>query len=728
MERRGFTLVELLIFAAIFSVIMVGFVTMLIVVLRVQGQQSSADEVGTQGQFLLQQLEYYVQSARLVSMTQDVATGTLQLRMTTSTLDPTVVSLASGTVYIQQGLGGELQALTSNKVVVSNLSFTRHYNLNSPSTPYGTDSVSYSFTVAANTSNTTQQYSQAFQSAAALLSPVAKIALIQQNSAIAYGTSTNLAATFNSNNATGSLLVAVVANNNVVNVTVSSDTAGNAWTQVASETYPAYGAELSVFAALNAKNSSDTVTVGFSGSGAFNPSFFLYEYRGAATSSSFDARAVAALTASTTLSSGSASPTSAVELVLSALMAIPTSTNTGAVYQYARAITVTSTLSVASGTNTSFPMLVSSTLATWEASSTGGGAGHIQHLCTAPGGSQEPCDLVFATSTANCGTTDLSFETESYTSSTGALIDWVNVPTLAAGSTIYACYDNTAITTDQSSPSSTWNSNYAAVWHLFAPTGTLATYDSTANANNGTNNGATATTTAEIGGAAAAMNGTSNFIHAAKNITLNAPLSVSAWVYVTGNTGGYNAIISNRAASGSLFFSLRSMALYEYGAGTTLSTITTVSSTKWYYITLTASSSYISAYINGVFNSGTSTPSFTGGSQILNIGQDESSSYFTGAMDEVRIANAVLSPSWILTEYNNQSSPATFYTVGNETALSAPPPTNAVTAGSGFTIESSSSVSDAFMEDQNLFITGPVAGTWTTSPAATSTVIVVTFK
>ncbi|MGB7958176.1 MAG: type II secretion system protein, partial [Minisyncoccia bacterium] len=92
-------------------------------------------------------------------------------------------------------------------------------------------------------------------------------------------------------------------------------------------------------------------------------------------------------------------------------------------YSYERSITVTSNTNIASGTQSNFPMLVSSTLATWEPVSKGGSA-TIQNLCTAPNGGQEPCDLIYSASSA-C-TSPLNFETESYSSSTGALVDWVN--------------------------------------------------------------------------------------------------------------------------------------------------------------------------------------------------------------------------------------------------------------------------------------------------------------
>jgi hypothetical protein len=39
---------------------------------------------------------------------------------------------------------------------------------------------------------------------------------------------------------------------------------------------------------------------------------------------------------------------------------------------------------------------------------------------------------------------------------------------------------------------------------------------------------------------------------------------------------------------------------------------------------------------------------------------------FTGSLDEVQLSNSVRSAQWIATEYANQNSPSTFYSVGNE--------------------------------------------------------------
>ena len=77
------------------------------------------------------------------------------------------------------------------------------------------------------------------------------------------------------------------------------------------------------------------------------------------------------------------------------------------------------------------------------------------------------------------------------------------------------------------------------------------------------------------------------------------------------------------------------------------------------------------AYFNGG-NSGSNTSSKTYSSydttRIGNRANSAGGLYIIGLMSEVRISASVLSSTWISTEYNNQSSPATFYTPGVEEA------------------------------------------------------------
>ncbi|HUC01492.1 MAG TPA: prepilin-type N-terminal cleavage/methylation domain-containing protein [Candidatus Paceibacterota bacterium] len=156
--KRGFTLVEMLIAIGLFTIIVVSLIAILTVVVQVQVRSSSAAAVDQESQFLLQKLQYYIGTASIVDIVTSTPTSTLKLQVASSSLDPTYITLASGTVYLQQA-SGTLQALTSNRVTVSNLSFTRQSN------PPGHDLVSISYAMSYNTVNVKQAFSQLFQTA-----------------------------------------------------------------------------------------------------------------------------------------------------------------------------------------------------------------------------------------------------------------------------------------------------------------------------------------------------------------------------------------------------------------------------------------------------------------------------------------------------------------------------------------------------------------------------------
>ncbi|MDO8536904.1 MAG: type II secretion system protein [bacterium] len=158
-SRRGFTIIELLVFSAIFVLVMISFISILVVITRVQSRQSAVAEVNQQSQFLLQQIQYYIERASLVELAQDTTTSTLKLRMAASSSDPTYIYLSGSTVYLRLTDAGAAQALTSGKVNVTALDFRNRSNAPSH------DSVSVSFTVAYNTSNLQQQFSQVLTTA-----------------------------------------------------------------------------------------------------------------------------------------------------------------------------------------------------------------------------------------------------------------------------------------------------------------------------------------------------------------------------------------------------------------------------------------------------------------------------------------------------------------------------------------------------------------------------------
>ena len=68
----------------------------------------------------------------------------------------------------------------------------------------------------------------------------------------------------------------------------------------------------------------------------------------------------------------------------------------------------------------------------------------------------------------------------------------------------------------------------------------------------------------------------------------------------------------------------------------------------------------------------TSTPDKSDIGGIYAGGAYSSVNYWNGTLDEVRLSNVERSDDWVATEYNNQNSPSTFYTLSSPTSLTPP--------------------------------------------------------
>ena len=152
-NRAGLTIIELLLFSAIFAVTSLVFITILLVIMRIQLRETGNAEVNQQTQFLIQTLQYRIERSYLIDIPADTATTTLTLRMPTGT-DPTVIYAASSSgitgLYFTESTGPS-QRLTSDRVNLSNVSFIRRRN------PPGHDSVIVAFTMNYVTQNPQQQ-------------------------------------------------------------------------------------------------------------------------------------------------------------------------------------------------------------------------------------------------------------------------------------------------------------------------------------------------------------------------------------------------------------------------------------------------------------------------------------------------------------------------------------------------------------------------------------------
>lgn len=160
----GFTLLEIIIFTGIFTIVVVAFLGVLVSVTRVQVRQLAETEVNTQSQFLLQTIQYYVERSAAVDISADTAVSTLTLRMSSSSEDPTTIRLSGTTAEFRETSGGTWQPLTSDSVEVTNLSFVKRTN--AP----GKDTVSVNFTIRYATDNIQRRFTQSLVSAVARVS------------------------------------------------------------------------------------------------------------------------------------------------------------------------------------------------------------------------------------------------------------------------------------------------------------------------------------------------------------------------------------------------------------------------------------------------------------------------------------------------------------------------------------------------------------------------------
>jgi len=350
--------------------------------------------------------------------------------------------------------------------------------------------------------------------------------------------------------------------------------------------------------------------------------------------------------------------------------------STGGTWTYRKQITVDHS-KVGIGTTTplaNFPMLFSVTDTDLKFTGSGGKVASSTGL-----------DILF---TSSDGTTKLDYEMESYSSTTGQIIAWVEIPALSpSADTIIYVYFGNASASDQSNMTGVWDSNYKGVYHL--PNGTtLSATDSTSNVNNGTISGATTGTGKMDGGAS--FDGVNDYILGAN--TVNTGVStVSAWMKMNVAPTFASAIVAGFAqgdGSGTtdkdiIINSASQARFYVYdGAGRETGATSAMSTGVWYYLVGTQDGTTAYIYRNGAqegsIAAGSSYTGYSGANNLIG-GHTSGYTYLNAYIDEVRFSSVARTADWIATEYNNQSSPSTFYAYG-ATGIASRPATTASVA------------------------------------------------
>ncbi len=326
-------------------------------------------------------------------------------------------------------------------------------------------------------------------------------------------------------------------------------------------------------------------------------------------------------------------------------------------WTYRKAITIDHT-KVGTGPHTNFPVLVNLTTDTQLAA-------YAQ---------DDSDDILF---TSSDGTTKLAHQIEKFDGTTGQLVAWVSVPSLASATdtVIYMYYGNASATSQQNA-TGTWNSNFKGVWHMGDGT-TFSGADITSNANNSSANNGTTAAAGQVYGAGE-FNGSSNWlnINSGSVTGLTGNYTLSVWVYVTAfPTSGNNAQLfyftdySNYAYL-QVFNSAGTLQLQGglWPGGAAAWNISGWSTNTWHLISYIYNGSTSKVYFDGVEKaSAACTTGAPGTPHDFRLAAGENGGplyYLSGRLDEGRAVGAALDVNWLLTEYNNQGSPSTFYTLG----------------------------------------------------------------
>ena len=337
-------------------------------------------------------------------------------------------------------------------------------------------------------------------------------------------------------------------------------------------------------------------------------------------------------------------------------------------YDYRRTIVIDSDQVSGSANIANFPVAFSTTMNDLKTTGNGGKVTDSNGY-----------DIIFTSDAL--GKNILSHEIDSYDGSTGAFIAHVLIPDLSYSSdtTIYMFYGNSSVTTSQEDTSSLW-SGYGFVSHMNDVT-TSTVLDSTGNDTTVSKKGAGEPAEAEgkISNGQD-FDGLDDYIAITNSAAIN-PTSVTlmGWVnvdnlsndvvifdkYAVGN-GGYRLDIDN--TSGDLDFLVDGA---TDGAEATASSAISASTWLFVFATYDESSGDLSVEVVGGAsgtNSKTTAEAIKSNVSGCVIGRNRSAGveFIDGKMDELRIYGGVLSNGYRDTTYNNQSSPSTFYSIGDE--------------------------------------------------------------
>ncbi|WNJ16722.1 DUF2341 domain-containing protein [Pontibacter sp. G13] len=339
-------------------------------------------------------------------------------------------------------------------------------------------------------------------------------------------------------------------------------------------------------------------------------------------------------------------------------------------FTFARTITIHASEVSGSADLMDFPVLIKDTIPELRHTSYGGNVSSMAGF-----------DIAFVDSVGG----SLSFQTERYDPTIGEWIGWVRIPVLSyiQDTEIRILFGNASATGSLAS-ATTWNSCYQGRWHMDGDAGLAGPQlgDGTANGFDGTANGGMTNADRIEGpiGYASYFDGSDDYYEISGNLIPGGVFTLSAWIRSEQADDSWHGFMGN--SSGGTNQRAPSLWMRQYnrihggfgdGSGwrswITPDSVMTDGEGIWHYVVSTFDGTNYTLYIDGlqVYNSTGQAGYIPTATNFRYIGRVDN--YFQGGIDEVSVCSSPHDADWILTEYRNQASPETFYTLGTVATL-----------------------------------------------------------
>ncbi|MHA2275966.1 MAG: DUF2341 domain-containing protein, partial [Candidatus Kariarchaeaceae archaeon] len=295
-------------------------------------------------------------------------------------------------------------------------------------------------------------------------------------------------------------------------------------------------------------------------------------------------------------------------------------------------------------------------------------------------------DIIFADSSNKQLDHEMELFNQTSNSTHAHLVAWVRVPSLSAivDTNITMYYGNSTVGNHEN-PVGVWDSNYQGVWHLNQNPIT----DSTTNNNHGYTSGSMTSgdLVSSVLGNGMGFDGINDIFIVNDSLSLDSVVddaTLSIWInWVNSSDGDYQRIMTSSNTfpdrlngmewssqpDGDHFF-------YPWSGNNSGYNLITdpFTDNQWQYTTITMNytAKEVKIYINGNSMTFTVENIPDGWTQLTVIddwlwgGHPNVPGYFAGIFDEIRVLDTVRPENWIITEYNNQIDPSSFYSIGPE--------------------------------------------------------------